>query len=158
MRSYSTTYTVDIHAARAQSTTLTASWTIVLQMVDPPGASDPILPDGSAAALDPLCNNDGLGSKAPYIDPNASRGNVSRFTWVHPGVGLDPGAPAEGHEKQFAQYNCNHQKDGPHGHQGLVTVVVSDDAWTCSASYKGTATGSGSDPDQQARPACTQRS
>src|SRR2546423_10318447 len=92
MRSYSTTYTVEIHPARAQSTTLTATWTIRLQMVDPPGASDPILPDGSAAALDPRCNNDGLGAKAPYIDPNASRGNVSRFTWIHPGVGLDPGA------------------------------------------------------------------
>ena len=27
---------------------------------------------------------------------------------------------------------------GPHGHQGLITVVVADKDWSCTATYKGT--------------------
>jgi hypothetical protein len=27
---------------------------------------------------------------------------------------------------------------GPHGHQGLFTVLVADKDWSCAATYKGT--------------------
>jgi len=32
-----------------------------------------------------------------------------------------------------------HRTDaGPHGHQGLITVVVADKEWECTATFKGT--------------------
>ena len=43
------------------------------------------------------------------------------------------------------QDGCNHKDMGPHGHQGLVTVVVKGDGWECTETYKGTNTSTKSD-------------
>ena len=56
------------------------------------------------------------------------RDEDSDFTWHHPN-----GAPTD-------KYHCDHTKMGPHGHQGLITVLVSDGVWECRATYKGTET------------------
>jgi len=42
---------------------------------------------------------------------------------------------------------CNHELQGPFGHQGTVTVIVSDGTWDCTATYDGTVTGTGPEPE-----------
>lgn len=51
------------------------------------------------------------------------------FSWFHPDA-VDSTPPGK--------YACNHADQGPSGHQGLVTAVVSDGVWQCTASFKGT--------------------
>ena len=63
----------------------------------------------------------------------------NRATWNHTDV-ADGGS-------------CSHngQDFGPSGHHGVVTVVVTTTHWRCTATYDGTATGTGPAPE-----ACTQ--
>ena len=36
------------------------------------------------------------------------------------------------------RYHCDHLDMGPHGHQGLITVLLTDKTWECTATYRGT--------------------
>src|SRR5439155_15101136 len=74
--------------------------------------------------LDPAC---GTGFKGNSPSPGAA-------TWLH---------------KDASQGGvCNHagSLDGPRGHPGTVTVVVSDSAWTCTGIYVGTISGDAESP------------
>ena len=95
--------------------TLTYKWTLTLALVDAKGAADPSQP-GAFAAVDAGCKNRGVLTST---DPS--------FVWHH--------GPTDG---------CDHSKMGPSGHEGLVTVVVSDGTWSCTATFKGTNDGTGS--------------
>lgn len=106
----------NVHATDTAGRTLTYNWSLKLQLVDPADAANPGLP-GSHAAVDPGCNNHGkLTSTA------------KEFVWQHSDA--SPGS-------------CDHSKMGPSGHQGRITVVVSDGAWSCTAIYNGTNSGIG---------------
>jgi PKD repeat protein len=95
---------------------LTYKWSLKLQLIDKSGAANPGLP-GSHAAVDPGCNNHGkLTSSA------------TTFAWQHGDASLG---------------NCDHTKMGHSGHQGRITLVVSDGVWSCTTSYNGTNTGVG---------------
>ena len=50
------------------------------------------------------------------------------FVWYHGDKGAYP---------DDASYGCVHRLMGAHGHQGVVSVVVSDGVWHCDASIKG---------------------
>jgi hypothetical protein len=43
---------------------------------------------------------------------------------------------------------------GTHGYQGLITVVVTDGTWQCTAKYKGTNTGFSDGAGQTGPPTC----
>ena len=118
----------------------TYRWTLTLEQIDPansspPGfqSSNPSEPDYASAGFDPTCNNSLLpdgkqtaatGSKAVYVWSSL----LDAFTWYHGDVGSYPGST----------YGCNHKKMGARGHQGIVTVVVTDGRWVCTASIDGT--------------------
>jgi hypothetical protein len=126
---------------------VTVTWTLSLQLVDPVGAPDPNV-SGSMAAVDYGCNNNGDGKpdsphKTTYTGQPGP--GVSVFIWYHPN-GADSNPPGT--------YNCNHMEQGPHGHQGLITVEVKDSrGQTCRVSYKGTY--SGTSKDQGDVPKCS---
>ena len=85
------------------------AWTLTISA--PAGQVDPSLP------VDPGCNNHGI-----------SGGTGTTFTWEHSNKG-DPNRDD----------GCDHSIYGKFGHQGLITVTVSDDrGWECTATYKGT--------------------
>lgn len=70
-----------------------------------------------AAGVDGGCNNHGVLT-----------GHDATFVWHHGNTG-DP----------VHDDGCNHSLQGKYGHQGLITVTVSDGhGWFCNASYKGT--------------------
>ena len=105
---------------------VTATWTLELTLVDVAGAHPPGRPD-EAAAIDLGCTNAGVGlSNQPFKQAIDRRDEDSDFYWYHP-----TGAPSD-------KYHCDHTMMGPKGHQGLITVVVSDGVWVCTATYKGT--------------------
>jgi len=88
----------------------TYQWT--LDITDPAGRVDPTKP------LDPDCNNHGVLA-----------GTDKTFIWHHGNSG-----DKTGHDD-----GCNHDVYGLWGHQGLITVTVSDSAGDhCTATYKGT--------------------
>jgi hypothetical protein len=112
------------------------AWTLHLELVDPAGA--PASGEaGSGAAVDIGCNNAGDGSpNTPshgyVVGADYENGKpipIFGFIWHHPdpAESIPPG-----------KYHCNHLDMGPRGHQGIITVVVRDSNWKCSASYKGT--------------------
>ena len=108
---------------------VTFSWTIQLTLVDSAGAPNPTNP-GSAAAVDPGCDNAGSGTSSPFVQSMAAATTLaSTFTWFHPDAASStpPGV-----------YACDHTKEGPSGHEGLITVVASDGKWQCTSEYKGT--------------------
>ena len=95
---------------------LTFKWTLKLQLVDKADATNSGTP-GSKASVDSKCNNSGrLTSSA------------KEFIWKHGDAGLG---------------GCDHSKMGPSGHQGRVTLIVSDGIWSCGAIYGGTNSGEG---------------
>jgi hypothetical protein len=98
------------------------SWQLALKLVDQAGAPSPDQ-TGSGAGVDPGCNNN-----------NVLAGTAAQFIWYHPDAvnSTPPGA-----------YHCNHFLMGPKGHQGRITVTVSDGLWACTAHYDGTLTGAG---------------
>ena len=100
--------------AKEPGAKLTYKWTLKLQLVDNAGATGEA---GAKAAVDAKCTNRGVLSSA-----------ATSFVWHH---GSSP------------QDHCDHAKMGPSGHEGLITVVVSDGTWSCTATYKGTNDGTG---------------
>src|SRR5487761_2046772 len=96
--------------------TLSYRWTLSLRLVDRAGATSAAAP-GSRTGVDRGCNN--LG----HLTSSAAT-----FVWRHGDASLG---------------GCDHSKMGPSGHQGLVSVVVSDGVWSCRAHYGGTNDGVG---------------
>jgi hypothetical protein len=135
---FSTQYTVAITGNTQGSTmaplpgAMTVSWRLQLQLVDAAGAPNPTNP-GSGAAVDIGCTNAGVGTPNPLVDNLKPTGTTANdvFSWFHPDAASStpPG-----------KYACNHADEGPSGHQGLITAVVSDGVWQCTATYKGTNT------------------
>jgi hypothetical protein len=85
-------------------------WTLTLEAVDP-------TVDVDGLTFDADCNNHGVLS-----------GTDPTFVWHHGNTG-DPD-----HDD-----GCNHDLQGKYGHQGLITVAVTDiDGSRCETTYKGT--------------------
>src|SRR5438132_594457 len=121
-RDFATHYSVaptDKHPKRK----LHYTWTLALKLVDPAGAKAPGVAD-SGAAVDPPCTDSKLagGSRsgeATYVWQSLGK----EFVWYHGDKGDYPDAPA---------YGCDHKLMGPSGHQGTVTVAVTDGIWQCT--------------------------
>ena len=131
---FQTDYNTHIYITVPKSDeTVTIKWILKLELVDKAGTPSPSGGPGSGAAVDVLCNNNGVGVSAPVmskeINVRARGGVSSQFVWHHPSP-PDSNPPG--------RYHCNHLDEGPRGHQGLVSVVVSNKNWTCTATYKGT--------------------
>ncbi len=131
-----TKYTVSVVPYGHAKLRLRYEWALALELVDPPGV--PLLgnPD-SGAAFDPTCNNAHLRGGKPlastrwaalYVWENLT----GEFTWYHGDPGAYPGS----------NYGCDHHKMGPSGHQGIVSVTISDGIWSCSATLDGSNLGS----------------
>jgi hypothetical protein len=115
-------------------------------------------PEGSPpnANFDPTCTNAEL-PKGTVVEGAAGASGVvyywsglKDFVWYHG----DPGVYTDN-----PQYGCNHQAEGPSGHQGIVTLIVDDSApgakypaWVCQANYYGTNTGLGYEEDVDCHP------
>jgi hypothetical protein len=144
-----------IRATPKGNTDVTYRWTLSLQQIDPdtsspPGfqSSNPSGPDYASAGFDPKCNNSLLpdgkqtsatAGKAVYVWSSLS----NEFTWYHGDVGSYPGS----------SYGCDHTKMGARGHQGIVTVVITDGRWTCTATIDGT--NLTAQTEEGAKPVCT---
>jgi hypothetical protein len=129
-----------ISAKASDGGKLTFRWTLTLEQIDPDKSSaagfqssNASQPDYSSAAFDPKCNNSLLpdgrqtaatGSKAVYTWSDLAE----EFIWYHGDVDSYPGST----------YGCDHKKMGARGHQGIVTVTVTDGQWVCTASIEGT--------------------
>jgi hypothetical protein len=136
---YCTTYDVGITTLRYVTSTWRVTWTISLVVVPgDAGLGDPGTL-GSMAAIDGGCTNAGKGVSSPVVDQvdlhatNTGGDGGDSFTWVHP----DPHV--------IEPYACNHGAQGPHGHEGIIKVVVAHGAQQCVASYFGTHTGMSTD-------------
>lgn len=107
---------------------VTVSWSLTLELVDKAGVKSPGAPD-SGAAVDLGCTNAGVGIPKPEVEKVEVGQGTPKFFWHHPDAAASqpPG-----------RYHCNHEDMGPHGHQGLIRVTVSDGRWSCTATYKGT--------------------
>jgi hypothetical protein len=123
-----TEYSVSRYHINGKPTEVTVTWTLHLQLVDKAGAPDPGTP-GSGAAVDLGCTNAGVGVSEPDKSEVKIGGVTTHFVWHHPD-------PADSVPQ--GRYHCDHQDMGPHGHQGLVKIVVADKGWECTATYKGT--------------------
>jgi hypothetical protein len=125
--------------------TFQTKWTLTLQQIDPPGSSPPgyqstnkNAPNYASAAFDPTCNDsllnvnkvteDATHAVYTWSGGHDSRGAAKRFTWYHGDPSSYPPIP----------YGCDHTKMGLRGHQGIVSVVVTNDIWTCHAEIEGT--------------------
>jgi hypothetical protein len=125
-----TRYRVSRFHLNGKAEPVTVTWTLTLELVDKAGAPDPATP-GSGAAVDLGCTNAGVGTHEPQkavVEPGHP---TSAFVWHHP----DPASSVPP-----GRYHCDHNDQGPRGHQGLVKVVVADQQWECTATYKGTET------------------
>jgi hypothetical protein len=123
-----TKYIVNRYHVNGKPTTVTVTWTLHLQLVDKAGAPDPGTP-GSGAGVDLACTNAGVGVSEPQKATVAAGHPTPLFIWHHPD-------PAD--SQPPGRYHCDHLDMGPHGHQGLVKIVVADKEWECTATYKGT--------------------
>jgi hypothetical protein len=134
MTDYTGTVLGDSKAGPVPAADFTFTWRLELTLVDRDGAPDPGVPS-SGAAVDLLCNNDRKGIPEPFISRQHFHAGASYgveydfFGWYHPDPGKDP---------PLDVYHCNHLEQGPKGHQGLITLTVSDSKWQCTATYKGT--------------------
>ena len=122
-----TRYRVSRYHLNGKPEAVTVTWTLKLELVDKAGAPDPATP-GSGAAVDLGCTNAGVGTHEPQKTLVEKSHPSPIFVWHH------PDAPAS---VPPGRYNCDHNDMGPRGHQGLVTVVVADKQWSCTATYKG---------------------
>lgn len=125
-----------LHVTRLNGNTepLHMTWTLTLELVDKAGAPNPGTV-GSGAAVDLGCTNANVGLPAPAIAPDKDTlSEFIIFVWHHP----DPPDSVP-----VGKYHCNHADMGPRGHQGLITFVVSDKQWRCTATYKGTNSSTG---------------
>jgi hypothetical protein len=104
-------------------------WSLKLELVDKAAAPDSQMP-GSGATVDLGCNNDGDGEQTSEVTLTAKAfSSASEFFWRHPEA---QDSVLEG------LYHCDHELQGPHGHQGSITFTVSDANWKCMATFKGT--------------------
>src|SRR5207247_345649 len=100
---------------------------------------------------DLACTNNGVGIHKPFDgskpvggtrlrEPGFKSSTGTAFVWHHPDQkdSAPPGRCA-----------CDHADMGPHGHQGLITVKVTHGHYQRTATYMGTNTGKGSDPNQR---------
>ena len=151
---FCTDYTVKVAATNTNSnnTQWKVSWSIALILVDPAGTADPSQP-GSAAAVDTACDNNGNGVRSSHLSNATLYGvpssELDSFTWYH----RDPASAPPGFSPGVL--HCDHSKQGPRGHQGLIKVVVQHGAQQCFASFEGTHTGSSTDAGQPGKPDCT---
>jgi hypothetical protein len=128
-KAFETRYSVSRYHLNGKPETVTVTWTLHLKLVDKAGAPDAGTP-GSGAAVDLGCTNNGVGLPEHPQKTVVERGNQTPyFIWHHPD-------PAD--SKPPGRYHCDHQDMGPHGHQGLITIVVADKDTECTASFKGT--------------------
>ena len=108
-------------------------WTLKLELVDKAGAPDPEMTAmrmASGAEVDLGCTNGGVEETTELLTLDSHNHLASSsFEWHHPDA--QDSVPS-------GRYHCNHALQGPHGHQGLITVTVSDAKWTCVATFKGT--------------------
>jgi hypothetical protein len=123
-----TRYSVSRFHLNGKPETVTVTWTLKLELVDKAGTPDPATP-GSAAAVDLGCTNAGVGTHEPQKTVVERGRQTTYFVWHHPDA--DASIPS-------GKYNCDHADMGPHGHQGLITVVVADKDTECTATYGGT--------------------
>ncbi len=123
-----TRYYVSRYHVNGKPTAVTVTWSLHLQLVDKAGAADPGTP-GSGAGVDLGCTNAGVGIPKPQETTVESGHTTTSFIWHHPDPAdsVPPG-----------RYHCDHMDMGPHGHQGLIKVVIADKEWECTATYKGT--------------------
>ena len=134
---YRTVYVSRIHVvSRIAGAGLTITWKLKLELVDKAGAPDPEMTAmglASGAAVDNGCTNHGDLEKTEQFTADQLKYDnynlAGDFLWYHPDAA--DSEPA-------GWYHCNHMLQGPHGHQGLITVVVSYGSWDCSATFKGT--------------------
>gem|GEM_PF-2503747 len=120
---FSTNYTIDAEpmiVGNQLGKPVTYSWALKLECVDSPCNTAPP-PNYRGAALDQACNNLGKVSSTNPL-----------FTWHH------------GDARQ--QGGCNHNWQGKSGHEGIVTLVVQNESWSCTLEYRGSETGKGSAP------------
>lgn len=95
----------------------------------------------SLEAVDP---NEGVDYDCVNERYGGFSSTASEFRWAHGNKG-DP----------VQDDRCDHSLEGQYGHQGLITVEVSDSrGWKCTATYKGTKT-SGEVADAASTPTCT---
>jgi hypothetical protein len=133
---YETTYHERIKFATPTKATVKVVWTLKLELVDKAGTPDPEMTASgmaSGAAVDVGCSNHGiLETTSDLVFDNHydyTYGRTATFQWHHPDAqDSDP----EG------WYHCDHALQGPHGHQGLITVVATYEGWKCVATFKGT--------------------
>jgi hypothetical protein len=124
-----TRYSVSRYHLNGKPETVTVTWALHLELVDKAGAPEAGTP-GSGAAVDLGCTNAGVGLPEHPQKAVVERGNQTpSFIWHHPD-------PAD--SKPPGRYRCDHMDMGPHGHQGLITIVVADKDTKCTASFKGT--------------------
>jgi len=123
-----TRYKVSRFHLNGKAEPVTVTWTLTLELVDKAGAGDPTTP-GSGAAVDLGCTNAGVGTHEPQKAVAEPGHPTPAFVWHHPdpASSIPPG-----------RYACDHNDQGPRGHQGLIKVVVADKQWECTATYKGT--------------------
>jgi hypothetical protein len=120
---FATHYTVRLRSSAGNPTDrIEVRWTLAIACIDPGcpnknGTLDHPLPDRDAG-----CNNHGVGTKRAY-DQALFPGRRAEFVWHH--------GDFDG---------CNHAKEGPRGHQGIITVAATDGRVQCTATYKGTVT------------------
>ena len=126
---FETVYDVSYYFDGPKAPVVKVTWNIRLELVDKAGAPDPSTP-GSSAAVDLGCTNAGSGVPNPVEGTgHPAVPHASYFAWVHPDA-ADSRPPG--------RYHCDHMEMGPHGHQGLITVVATGKSWKCTATYKGT--------------------
>jgi hypothetical protein len=134
-KNLATNYTITVtETKRGIEGYISTDWKLALGLVDSAGASPPGRGD-EHAAVDASCNNSRLpGGKNLEWGYLHELGRT--FTWFHGDVGSYAGSA----------YGCDHTKMGPLGHQGVVSVTVSDYVWSCTASYNGTNDGTSPEP------------
>jgi hypothetical protein len=124
---FATHYTVGVTGFPENSR---ATWTLELKCVDT-GCPDTTGTVGAPKPnVDTLCNNNGSGVIEPERDGTGP--DPPEFIWHHPSASQDT----------TGTYHCDHAREGLRGHQGLITIVVTDpsNGYSCSATYKGTNT------------------
>ena len=140
---YETTITGDPSAVAAH---IKIVWSLKLELVDKAGTPDPEMTAtgmSSGAAVDPGCTNHGNLQQTTHVVladvADTKIGKLTAFIWHHPDAA---DSIPEG------WFHCDHELQGPHGHQGLITVVVSVGNWKCTATFKGTHTSLTASPGQ----------
>ncbi|HEY8029962.1 MAG TPA: hypothetical protein VIE38_10685 [Gaiellaceae bacterium] len=130
-KKFETTYKVDWSRWKFEGTLpkLTASWTLKITCIDSGCGTKQGTDANPAPNEDPGCDNAGVGVSKPFEQVLAALEPMTDeppFIWHHPSPGIIP------------PYTCDHSKQGPSGHQGLITLKVTGAGWTCTEQLGGT--------------------